>query len=74
MWIKGTLSDTLINLDKCSHMDFIKLTNKKVVVRFYANGEKVGVIGLPSGTTEEDFIQSIMKAAPACQYYEVEEG
>lgn len=73
MWIKGTLSDTLINLDKCSHVDFIT-TRKNTLARFYVNGEKIGVIGLPSGTTEEDFIQSIMKAAPVCQYYEVEEG
>ena len=73
MWIKGTLSDTLINLDKCSHIDFIK-TRKNTLARFYVNGEKIGVIGLPSGMTEENFIQSIMKAAPVCQYYEVEEG
>lgn len=73
MWIKGTLSDTLINLDKCSHIDFIK-TTRGILVRFYVNKEKIGVIGLPRGTTEEDFIQSIMKAAPVCQYYEVEEG
>ena len=73
MWIKGTLSDTLINLDKCSHIDFIK-TTRGIRVRFYANEEKVGVISLPRGTTEEDFIQSIMKASPVCQYYEVEEG
>lgn len=73
MWIKGTLGDTLINLDKCSHVSFFK-TARNVRAIFYANGEKIGVIGLPSGTTEEDFVQSIMKAAPVCQYYEVEEG
>ena len=73
MWIKGTLSDTLINIDKCSHIDFVE-TARNVLARFYVNGEKIGVIGLPSGTTEEEFIQSIMKAAPVCQYYEVEEG
>lgn len=75
MWIKGTKSDTVINLDRCGYIDFSEVGHSRhILARFHMGGEEVKVIGVPENMTREDFIRTIMKAESHCSYYEVEEG
>ena len=74
MWIKGSKSDTVINLDKCSYIDFVEARNKRILARFHTLDNNYNVIGVPNGMSRQDFISSIMSKISNTLYYEVEEG